>query len=191
MAYEAVFKELNRMEECGIRSIIIHATGIMEYLHNSPRVSQNIDPLQRKDEDTLLYVVPRNGDLLLTVTVSGSFESAELFQYDWTGSRRTVYVKLEKPGTMNPFPYSGFPLLQCGKALYLSLSKPVNAQVSVTYAFLETTSRRALAQHISPNSHDGIKVTHANGDLYQAVNVTDHGYSPNYLALIGKDNEVA
>ena len=190
MSLEEVFKELMRMDHNGTKTIEIDDNGVYQYLFNSPTTQEYIDPQVNNryaiEKDRALYVIPRNGDLLLTVQLSGRFQEAILYQYDWTGSHQIVYERLESDGVMNPFPMSGFPLLQCGKALYLEVSDPQDVSVQLTYAFLETGSRRLLAQYVFPNTEHGIKAIHRNGDTYQAVNVFDHGYSPNYFALLSK-----
>lgn len=150
------------------------------YLFNAPVLQERIE-LQNNGS----HKVPKTGDLLLSIKVDGRFDEAIMFQYDWTGSRKVVYASLTQPGVMNPFPASGFPLIQCGKALYIEVSNPGNnINIVATYAFLEDVSRKRLGEYIQPNTRDGVKFVHENGDIYQAINVLDCGNSSHYVALV-------
>ncbi len=196
MTLEDVFKTLDEFERVGKHTIDINEYGVYKYLFNSPTMTDNVDPNPKsmyniesdESDDYLLYVIPRNGDILLYVDVEGVFAEATLYQYDWTGSRKIVYEQILEAGRMNPFPESGIPLLQCGKALYIEVKATSHVAVAVTatYAFLETESRCKLAQYVFPNTEHGIKAVHANGDIYQAINIHDLSYSPNYFALVRK-----
>lgn len=190
MNLENVFQELASFEKSGETSITIDDDGVYKYLFNSPVCKETIKPeLDRLygEKERVLYVVPRDGDLVLTIELRGEFTRAILYQYDWTGGRQVVYAQLDAPGVMNPFPSSGFPLLQCGKALYMDVYDPKDVKVEATYAFLETASRQLLARYVHPtNKNHGVKSIHANGDTYQAVFLSDWGYSPNVFELIEK-----
>ena len=172
--------------------------GVYKYLFNMPEqieIVDQVNPLQyRIDTDCQLYVVPRDGDILLDVEISGTFESCIMFQYDSNGWKRQVYDTLTKAGTMTPFPHSGIPLIQCGKAIYIEIFKSTSEiTVYAKYAFLNTTCRLKLAQYTHPDDkplynyngkltyRNGTKITHANTDVYQVYNVGDQGFSPNYL----------
>ena len=187
-------------ENENLTSITIDDDGVYKYLFNMPEEIEILEkvnaPQYNIDTDCQLYVVPRYGDILLDVEISGTFESCTMFQYDSNGYNRQVYDTLTKAGTMKPFPYSGIPLIQCGKAIYIEIFKPTSEiTVYAKYAFLNTTCRRKLAQYTHPDDEpphfytgqslpiyrNGIKIRHANTDVYQVYNVGDQGFSPNYL----------
>lgn len=194
MSLEEVFCELVELDKKGIESIVINEHGLCTYLFNMPVLDQTIEPSTcYVGKDYVLYNIPRIGDLVLKVTIKGKFKETKLYAYDWTGSREIIYDLIESFGdiceiVMNPFPTSGYPLLPCGKALYLNVVEPcsdsgsrINVDVIVTYAFLDTKSRQKLIYFRDGNTNHGVKVRHANGDIYQAININEHGYSPNYL----------
>ena len=111
--------------------------------------------------------------------VTGKFTSATLFQYNWTGTQEIVYCNMTEAGVYTPFPHSGIPLTQIGKAIYLKVqgaSEDVN--VAATYAYLETFSRKALASYVTKDNN-GVKAVHADQTIYQVMSVGDYGHSPN------------
>lgn len=171
-------------------TITIDSNGIYKYLFDSPTypviVEQADKSRYRYPEDGLLYVMPRDGDILLHVEVTGSFKEAILYQYDFGGVDKIVYATLNQEGIMNPFPESGFPLLQAGKGLYLNVigADADKVQVTATYALLETKSRMLLARYLHENTENGVKVVHANKDIYQVICVMDIGHSPNCLVKL-------
>jgi hypothetical protein len=186
MSLDEVFAELINQKEDTIK---IHPDGTYTYLYNSPTLKTQLeqaDKLQYSHpKDGVLYVIPKNGDLLLNVEVQGEFEEATLFQYDWTGLQQIVYATLDGPGKMNPFPSSGIPLIQVGKAIYLEV-KNASADVIVygTYAILETKSLKAFATY----SH-GLKAVHETGSVYQAFYaLSDYGHSVNCFQPICNKN---
>lgn len=152
----------------------------------------------------LLYSIPRIGDLVTNIRVHGVFKSAMLYQYDWTGSIKIIYDSFSDvsasddsvcDANMNPFPTSGYPLLPSGKALYLEVSDGVclnddddddngDINVSVEYVFLDDESRRELVNYREGDSDHGVKVVHSNGTIYQVLNMSDCGYSPNVLGPV-------
>lgn len=193
MSLENVFKVLLDLDEQGISSIDIDSNGIYTYRFNTPTRTEYLEPLVNNkyavENGCSLYRVHRNGDLLLSVDLEGLFEKAELFQFDWTGSRKVIYDTISTPGQMKPFPTSGFPLLQCGKIAYIEVKSPLHVSVRVTHAYLEKKSRRKLIEYVHPNTKHGIKAVHACGDVYQALDIFDYGYSPNYFAPVQETPE--
>lgn len=132
----------------------------------------------------------------MNVRIEGSCEKVEFYQYNWTGSVKVMYD--ERDGgdcTMEPFP-SGIPLLQCGKAFYVSVRNGKDdVKVYATYTFLDGPSRKKLATYTFPEGNPmyqanppiyehGVKIRHRNGKMYQATCVLDLGYSPNSLIPI-------
>jgi hypothetical protein len=178
MALDKIFVDLELLEEANIRSLEIDENGVFQYLFNSP--TRKIDiPLADTDKDHLCVVIPICGDLLLSVEVTGKFKSATLFQYDWTGSREIVYYTMTEPGVCIPFPHSGIPLTQIGKAIYLKVEgASENINIAATYAYLESYSRKALAEYRTKDQN-GVKAVHADQTIYQVLSVTDYGFSPN------------
>ncbi len=212
---ENIFSKLDIIEKEGSKTCEINDKGVFTYFYNTPCHTVTIKPnyLNCDDPECLLFTFPRNGDLLLYVSISGVFDNAQLYQYDFLGSYKIVYSFRNDSGIMNPFPYSGFPLLQCGKNIYLSIqpksdtsndtsnndtsNNENNIVVNATYAFLDTQSRKMLATYTYPDGsplyynnqnapiyRDGVKIKHENGDMYQVYNVCEMGYSPNILTPI-------
>ena len=185
-------------ENPDLKSITIDDDGVYKYHFNMPEEIEVIEQVHAPDytidADCQLYVISRSGDILLDVLIEGSFTSCEMYQYDSMGYHKEVYATLKSSGVMNPFPQSGIPLIQCGKCIYIQVHEPRSEiQVHAKYAFLNTTCRRKLAQYTHPDdepiyNHNnkliythGVKIKHANNDIYQVYNVGDSGFSPNYL----------
>ena len=193
---ETIFQELSVIEQKGIETMRI-VEGTFEYLHNTPLKAFEIEPFKTLDDGATLYSVGRNGDLLMNVKIEGGSCGKTLFyQYDWTGSREVIYDENDGGNCiMQPFP-SGIPLLQCGKAFYVSVKNGTSdVKVYATYAYLDSPSRRKLATYTFPQGEpvyrspepvyeDGVKVRHRNGKMYQATCVVEMGYSPNSLVPI-------
>lgn len=201
MDYKKIFSEIDVLDKSNIKTINIDNNAIFTYLFNSPTNTINISPipidsiLYNQNIDETLYVIPREGDILLSIEISGFFSSSiELFQYDWTGIKRIIFDNaigingIDNKIILQPFIQSGFPLLQMGKNLYLIIKKPNdNCKVKATFAFLDSNSRRELATYKDHNInlHDaGVKILHNNNKLYQVFGLNDHGFSPNYLDVI-------
>lgn len=198
MDYTKVFQRVKELDEQKIRTLHID-DGIVTYLDNAPTQTCVIpiaDSQSYKcEKGHLLYVLPRDGDLLLSVEVNGTFRHAEFYQYDSMGSTKVVLDSLNNPDVMQPFP-DGIPLLQCGKAFYLDVEGANNVVVSATYVFLDNVSRRELADYTHDDGHPyyvkgpetvyrhGVKLRHKSGCLYQVFNVCDHGYSPNFIGRV-------
>lgn len=194
----------------------IDKNNIFTYLFNTPiytiDVHVNDDIFYKninKDKDNIkkpyydrIYIIPREGDILLDISIEGYFEIAELYQYDCLGNK-IIYDTLEKSGIMNPFPFSGFPLNQMGKALYLEI-KQVNKSkiiIKANYTLLDDKPRKLLIHYRciglfekktlcgiikTHKSVCGIKIVHKNKDIYQVVGIEDCGYSPNFLMKLDK-----
>ena len=186
--------KLNELDDKGIESISIDESGCLRYLGNMPVWEEKlalIDNDKYMNGLGYLYTVPRSGDLLLSIEITGRFWGATMFQYDWTGGHKIKYDSYDTDNnemltnvTMAPFPDSGYPLLPAGKQLYVEvMTKPrEDIDCIATYAFLDTASRKRLMDYRDGN--DGVKVRHENGDMYQVLNMNEWGYSPNYLALL-------
>jgi hypothetical protein len=127
------------------------------------------------------YIIPKKGDVLVSIRVNGEFSQAKLFQYSWNGYNKIVYDTLRGEGEMYPFPDSGFPLLQVGKNIYLDVYDAQNVHVTATYALLKKEDRQKLANYVFPGSRDGVRVIHKSGDIYQVTDVYDYGFSTNTL----------
>ena len=180
---------------------LVITDGVMTYMKNAPTITVAVpatdEAQDRADDGHTLFVIPREGDLLLGVTVSGQFEEAALYQYDFIG-RKVVYDKITTEGTMCPFE-DGIPLVQCGKNFYVDVEKHASCpdttlSVSATNALLDADSRQQLQDYTHPDGNPyyvtkregsiyrhGVRLLHKDGDMYQAFGVCDHGYSANYL----------
>lgn len=128
------------------------------------------------------YSVSGMGDLVLGIRVVGDFSSTTVYQYDWSGSRKVCYEAANGCALLEPFP-DGYPFLAVGKAFYVEVCGAGAVEAFVTYAFLDSASRRLLAGFRDDEDADkGIKLRHRDGRLYQAVGMLSQGHSPNYLA---------
>jgi hypothetical protein len=181
MTIEDIFADLIKLDEANIRSIKIDENGIYQYLFNTPtmRIDVLLADNNRYTYTDNLYVIPRYGDILLSVEVKGKFTNATLFQYNYTGTEKIIYCNITQPGVCTPFPYSGFPLLQIGKNIYMEVEGATeDVNVVATYAYLDTVSRTTLATY-ETKDQNGVKAVHANQTIYQVMSLNDHGYSPN------------
>lgn len=188
-ALQLCFQKLKQLEEGGVVSITIEG-GVMRYAGNMPTLEKKIGAMARwftEDKDTVTYSVPHIGDLVLAIRVTGDFASASLYQYDWAGSRKVCYDSCEASNlaVLQPFP-DGYPLLPSSKALYVEVSGAGRAEVVVTYAFLDTASRRLLSGFTDGDEDKGVKVRHRDGAIYQVVGLMSPGHSPNYLAPLAR-----
>jgi hypothetical protein len=171
-----IFKILDILEKKNIKTITISEDGIFKYLFNSPTITKNIE-----SNNNTKFIIPRYGDILLKIEITGQFDKAIFYQYD-SLDRKVIYDILLSEGIMNTFPESGVPLLQCGKNFYVDIENPFNVSVKATYALLESSSRKLLANYV--NGENGVKTVDKNGEIYQAFNVQDNPYSPNYFGKI-------
>jgi hypothetical protein len=189
-----VFSELIELETSNIKTTNIDNTSIFTYLFNTPKRTSELTPSTSKfheDLDETLYIIPRGADLLLSIEITGVFSSVvELFQYDWTGSRKIIYdnsigiTGIDDKIIFNPFKQSGIPLLIIGTNIYLTIKNPNNCKITATFAYLDTKSRRELASYNNTDNKDyGVKLRHNNNNLYQVFGMCNQGHSPNYLAL--------
>jgi hypothetical protein len=179
MLTKEICDELNNMEKNKISSILIDKH-ILTYKFNSPIVSVNDFTIYKTINNETIYDIPRYGDLLLDITIKGSFSKVELYQNGSFG--RVVYDTLIEQKTMNPFPSSGFPLLCVGNSLWLSVYDGNNIMVTINYALLETSSRKTLANYKS-TSDTGVIVKNNQGIEFIVNGLEYYGYSPNYLAI--------
>lgn len=189
---EHIFKELIEFEKKNVVSLDIDDQNLLTHLFNTPQYDVVLDGPTRRDENEALYVVPRNGDLLLHIDVNGlDLEDVCIFQYDEWGCHRIVYDHGTAMSPSNhvrlaPFPTSGFPLMQCGKSFYIAIKQKestVNASITCRFTWLDGVSRKRLAAAVDTEYH-GVKILHRDGTLYQVFNVQDHGHSPNVLAPV-------
>jgi hypothetical protein len=180
---EEAFRALALQDQSGHLSCNIDSAGFFTYFYDSEEIGFEINEehIQVTEDGVTVYRIPRNGDLLLSIDIEGAFENAELFQYDFTGSRKVIYATLDAPGTMAPFPYSGIPLLQVGKAVYLQVKTKQQMgelRIKAIYALLESTSRKKIVSYDA-----GVKIMHQDGQVYKVYGMLDYGYSPNFLGL--------
>lgn len=172
---------LDHMEKNQISSISVEDS-VLRYKFNRPTITISNFDVYKTVNNERIYNLPRYGDLLLDITILGGFSHAEMYQYDDSGSR-IIYDTLIEQGTMIPFISSGFPLLNVGKGLWLSIyDEQEEATITITYALLESSSRKLLSNYKS-SSDTGVVVRGSNGKEYIVIGVQDYGYSPNYLAV--------
>lgn len=180
LSLSKIFRAVQELDEQGIVSISLDENGCVKYMWNTPQVEKKLQP-----QCGLLYSIPRDGDFLVGIKVTGTFDRARLFQYDWTGSKQNVYMEWEGEDFMNPFPKSGYPLLCAGKPLYLEVESDGKAvEVTAKHAYLGDETRRRLMAYRDSGGDHGVKVRHANGDVYQVKNMHEWGYSPNCLEKV-------
>jgi len=184
-AVKRAFQALSELEAAGERGSLVTDDGFFEYLRNMPVYSAELDFVKERDGD-ILYKVPRGGDVLIELSLEGTYESARFFQYDTTGSREIVYWEGVGDGGVgavaHPFP-KGIPMLQVGKALYLEAKGAApDFKASCEFALLDAPSRRLIAECADAEGKLGIKLRHESGAAYQVYNVSDWCYSPNVLA---------
>lgn len=186
---EAVFRQLIEFEKENSPSIAIDDQHVMTYLYNTPEYDVIVDEPMRRDGNETLYVIPRHGDLLLSVDIDGAdLEHVSIFQYDAMGSQRIVYEQASATNSVRfaPFPASGFPLLQCGKSVYVLVrhrGSGDTATIICRFTLLDGVSRKRLFATVDEENH-GVKIRHRDGSLYQVFNMLEHGYSPNVLAPV-------
>ena len=196
MVHQRIFETILDHDARGVQHCSIDSDGFFRYNHNAPtiRTTVNYNPdVMCRQAGRLLYVVGREGDILLSLSIEGRFKSARMFQYDAWGHGTVVYE--EGPGALlAPFD-SGIPLLQVGKHIYLELSledvpyvpgvaEAAGLCIEATFAFLSESERRTLGRYTHEGTDHGIKLKHNDGSTYQVLHVTDMGFSPNYLAKV-------
>jgi hypothetical protein len=183
-----LLRQITYLELNNIKGVCITKDGICEYLHNMPTVkTQLIDPLQYTSAPNKnIYIIPKDGDILLNICISGYVNSAKLFQYDNLGSKKIIYDFIEKSQfyIMSPFGLSGgIPLLQLNTDIYLEINSNENEQlpnIIATYAVLDRASCMLIKSYQDESGHY-IKIRHNNGKIYQFLNIRGHG---NILAEI-------
>ena len=152
---------------------------VFSYNSNTPIYDIRIEP-----DTSALYVVPRAGDILINITVEGTFSKCTLYQYDFF-DRKIVYDTIDNPKkrVMNPFKEGGFPLIQLGKNLYIEIEdKQDDVVVYGTFGGLDSFTRKLLANYVSDELQEyGCKVKHKDGRLFVVHAINDLGFSPNYL----------
>lgn len=80
--------KLYDFEKQNTRSCEISEDGVLKYLFNSPMFTIDMLPYKTVSSATLVqYKFPRDGDILLDVSVSGKCDKIRLFTYDFWGKR--------------------------------------------------------------------------------------------------------
>ena len=175
--FEALNK-LSELESQGVKGSYVTNDGIFRYNNNMPTFE---DSAEYKKEG--LYVVQRMGDILLSVRILGNYTYAKIFQYDFGGSNKIVYWEGQTDEPIAPFK-DGIALLPVGKSIYIEVENGEHTNVICQYAVLDKESRKESFNSYSENGGHGVKLEHTNGELYQAYNICDIGYSPNVLAPV-------
>lgn len=157
---------------------------VLTYNHNAPLYEKILTKEYEMLNDHYISI-PRVGDLLLSLKISGKFRKASFFQYSFL-DRHIVYEQVEqqddKDVIINPFPFSGIPLLQASKNFYVCLEHSENVEITASYALLNSKSRRKFV--FDYNEQNGVKIMHINGTMYQVYNINDYGHSPNTLDVV-------
>jgi hypothetical protein len=202
-----LFSELDALGNSNTKTTHIDNDSVFTYLFNTPTRTFQLKavpphwslPDTHIEEDETVYIIPRTGDLLLSIEISGRLSSSAVhfFQYDESGARRIVYDTstgvdgIENQITFRPFEHSGVPFLQAGKHFYVSVQNSHTCSLTATVAFLDTNARKELATYADPHDpHDrglGVKIRHADNNLYQVFGRNDQGHSPNCLNLVRGD----
>ena len=176
------------LDDQGITAIDIDGNGVYTLVNPSiPTYEEQVVKIKKPEES--FYIIPKAGDVLREIHISGHFTTAHLYQYDWTGSQKVVYDTIQCDGdeenVMRPFGSSGIPLICVGKTMYLEIA---DAQDDVTvqcvFGFLPTEDRKKLANFRNGDSDYGIKLIHQDNSIYQVIGMNDWSYSPNYLAKL-------
>jgi hypothetical protein len=163
----------------GITAIDINHDGVYSLVYSS--IPTYTEQVMKKPEESF-YIIPRAGDVLKEIRISGHFTTANLYQYEWTGSQKVVYDTVQCGEVMRPFGISGIPLLCIGKTLYMEIEDADdNVTVKCVFGFLPSEDRRKLANYRSCDSDYGIKLMHQDNSIYQVIGMNDWSYSPNYL----------
>lgn len=169
-----------------IKTINIDDNGIYSLIQ--PVIPIYIEEVIKSPEDTF-YIIPRTGDVLKEIQILGNFKTAELYQYDWTGSRRVIYDTINfnegDETVMRPFGISGIPLICIGKTLYLDIiDGKDNTIVNCMFGFLPSVDRQKLMNFRNVNTDYGIKLKHQDDSIYQVIGMNDWSYSPNYMVKV-------
>lgn len=142
--------KLYDFEKENTRSCEISEDGVLKYLFNSPMFTIDMLPYKTVSSATLVqYKFPKEGDILLDISVSGKCDKIRMFTYDFWGKRVLFFnthdedandatssqddeakdtpkeadipKQLPLNNNINPFPSSGIPLVQTLKPVYLEI----------------------------------------------------------------------
>ena len=169
---------LAKLESQGVKGSYITNDGIFRYNNNMPTFEEYAE--HKKDG---FYIVPRMGDILISVCIIGKYTHAKLFQYDFSGSNKIVYLEGQTDKPIAPFK-DGIVLLHVGKSIYIEVENGEHINILCQYAVLDKESRRESFNSHSEDGCHGVKLQHINGGIYQAYNIFDIGHSPNVLAPV-------
>lgn len=82
MNITTAFEQLIEFEKLGIPSVTLSPQNELKYMHNAPEHIHTLDAENlASSRDATMNVLPRHGDLLLSVEVIGKFRQASIFQY--------------------------------------------------------------------------------------------------------------
>ena len=138
-----------------------------------------------------LYIISTEPDILHSIRIYGRFKSATLYQYSFL-DQRIEYDHVEGMGEeiddnhvtiMNPFPYSGIPLLQIGKNIYLELiPEHDNSELpkcEIGYGYLDHAIRCDF--NVKDNQVKGVSFLHKNGQRFAIFGVNTYGHNANVM----------
>lgn len=138
-----------------------------------------------------LYVLPTDADILHSIRIYGRFKSATLYQYSFLDQRieyDTVYglneeIDASHVTIMMPFPYSGIPLLQVGKRIYLEIISENDTcpppKCEIGYGYLDNIIRSDF--NIKHGQTRGVSFLHKNGQKFTVFGVDSYGHSINVV----------
>jgi hypothetical protein len=181
--FEEALSVIKTFDDEGVTTIDINDNGVYTLINPFiPTYSEQVTKIPEKS----FYIIPRAGDVLKQIHISGHFTTAQLYQYDWTGCQKVVYDSIkcgqDDENVMRPFGTSGIPLLCIGKTMYLKIEDAEdNVTVKCVFGLLPSEDRKKLANFRNGDSDIGIKMIHQNGSIYQVIGMNDWSYSPNYL----------
>jgi hypothetical protein len=143
------------------------------------------------DDTPNLYVIPNdgNGDILHSIRIHGPFKSASIFQNSFIDGQLVFDnvtgedLALDAVTTLSPFPYSGIPLEQVQKHIYLEVVPVSGATPPVVefgYGFLDVPMRRKL-EDPSFYYFKGVSLLHKSGVKYGIFGTNALGQSINVI----------
>lgn len=149
------------------------------------------------DGSRFIYVIPNdggNGDILHSIKIQGRFQSATLYQNSFIDGR-IVYESMEGTNLdhdsvtfIKPFPYSGIPLEQIKKHIYLELipenDQDCPPQTWIGYGFLDVPIRKQL-EHPRFYHFKGVSILHQSGARYAIFGTNVLGQTVNILGPEG------
>lgn len=179
---------VNEMEKNGIQSTYIDTSGYLHYLYNAPTITYynmlNTKNLE-KNISEIDVDIPRCGDLLLNINITGTFDIAYVYINPCDDSLYPdIFCILKKAGTLLLFPGYGFPMIYFSH-LCLKIINPSNdIIISPTYAYLDLISRKNIFAYADNNNGNGVKLRKENGTSYQVVDNSKNSFYSSTLVQI-------